>query len=121
MLLVSGGILSLVLALGGWMAIDQLRGAAAPKLALALAHGGLAVAGFILLLLALGGPERGAAAGAAPFGKVAAVVLALAALPGAALFVAHLRRRRLSGALIGLHACLAVTGCVILLTYILLG
>jgi hypothetical protein len=121
MLILSGLILGLALVLGGWIAIDQMRGMAAPKLALALAHGALAITGFVLLLLALGGPERGAASGAAAFGKVAATILALALLPGTMLFVAHMRRKRLSGVLIGVHAFLAITGCVILLTYILLG
>jgi hypothetical protein len=121
MLLVSGILLGLALAVGSWLAFELLREKAKPKLGPALVHGALAVAGFVLLLLTLGGPARGAATGAAGFDKVAAITLALAALPGLALFVAHLRRRRPSGMLLGTHAFLAITGCVILLTYILLS
>jgi hypothetical protein len=121
MLVLAGLILGLALAFGAWIAIDQMRQAAAPKLALALIHGALALIGLVLLLLALGGPERGAAAGAASFGKVAAILLSLAIIPGTMLFITHLRRKRLSGVLIAFHAFLAISGCVILLTYILLA
>jgi heme A synthase len=75
-------LLALAVLLGGWMAIQALRRAAPPKLAAALLHGLLAVAGTALLLLALTGPERGRAAGAESFGLIAAIMLGLAAVPG---------------------------------------
>jgi hypothetical protein len=121
MLTLSGASLGLALAIGGWIAIGQLRGTGRPKLWLAAAHGLAALVGFLLLLLALRGPVRGAEAGAASFGKIAAVTLALAAVPGIALLVAHLRGRRLPGALLGVHAVLAISGFVVLLAYILVG
>ena len=114
-------LLALAVLLGGWMAIQALRRAAPPKLAAALLHGLLAIAGTTALLLALAGPERGRAAGAQSFGLIAAITLGLAAMPGLLLLAQHLRRRRLAGGLIGLHASLAVTGFVILLSYWLLS
>src|SRR5258708_6661192 len=119
MLTLSGASLGLALAIGGWMAIGQLRGAARPKLWLPGARGLAARVGLLLLLLAVRGPVRGAGAGAAAFGRIAAVTLAAAAVPGTALLVAHLRGRRLSGALVGVHAVLAISGFVVLLAYIL--
>lgn len=114
-------LLALALLLGTWIAVDLMRRAAAPKLAPALLHGLLALSGYALLILALGGPERGQAAGAGSFGLIAAIILALAALAGLLLFLQHLRRRRLAGGLVGLHASLAITGFVVLLTYWLLS
>jgi hypothetical protein len=121
MLGLSTALLALALLLGGWLAISALRRVAPPKLVPALLHGLLAVAGYALLLLALGGPSRAQAAGAESFGRVAAIILALAAAPGLLLFAQHLRGRRLAGGLIGTHASLAITGFVILLTYWLLA
>lgn len=114
-------LLALAVLVGSWIAIASLRHVAPPKLAAALLHGLLALAGIALLLLALAGPERGQAAGAGSFGLVAAVILGLATIPGLLLFAQHLRNRRLAGGLIGLHASLAIAGFVVLLTYWLLS
>ena len=114
-------LLALAVLLGGWMAIQAMRRAAPPTLAVASLHGLLALAGTALLLWALAGPERGRAAGAGSFGLIAAITLGVAAVPGLLLLAQHLRRRRLAGGLIGLHAALAITGFVILLTYWLLA
>jgi hypothetical protein len=121
MLALSTLLLALAVLVGSGIALFALRAAAPPKLAPAVLHGLLALAGYALLILALGGPPRGVAAGAASFGLIAAIALALAALPGLLLFAQHLRKRRLAGGLIGLHASLAIAGFVILLTYWLLG
>ena len=74
-----------------------------------------------MLTLALRGPPRGLEQGTGAFGIIAAVLIALAALAGLALLAARLRKRRLSGTLIGIHATLAVGGFVILLAYVLAG
>ena len=114
-------LLALAVGIGSWIAIDALRRSAPPKLAWALLHGIAALAGYVLLILALGGPVRGAAAGAASFGLVAAVTLALAAVPGLLLLRSHLRGRALAGGMIGTHASVAIAGFVILLSYWLLS
>ena len=110
-------LLALAVLIGSWIAIEAMRRPAPPKLAWAALHGLAALAGYVLLLLALGGPVRAAAAGAASFGLIAAIALALAAIPGLLLLRAHLKGRKLAGGLIGTHAFIAVTGFVILLTY----
>jgi len=84
-------------------------------------HGLLGVIGFVLLLLALRGPPRGEALGIGSFGRIAAVLLALALLAGLATLVSRLRYRRLPGLLIGIHATIAITGVVILAAYALVG
>lgn len=81
-------------------------------------HGVLAVGGFVVLLLALRGPPRGVEAGAGAFGLVAAVLAALAILAGGGVLTARLRRKRVTGALIGVHATLAISAFVILAAYL---
>lgn len=85
------------------------------------AHGSLAALGFVLLVLALPGASRGAAAGVAAFGPVAAALAGLALLAGLGMLVARLRRKRPPGALVGVHATLGVSGFVILLAYLFSG
>lgn len=123
MLTTAFAILALAILLGSILAVLHLRESAssAPPLALGALHGLLALGGFLCLLAALGGPTRGMETGTASFGKIAATFLALALLAGMGIFALHLRRRRLSGTLIGIHASLAVCGFVILAAYIFAG
>jgi len=83
-------------------------------------HGLVGIGGLICLALALRGPPRGIAEGTASFGAIAATLFALAALAGGGLLAMRLRKRR-PGALIGVHAALAVSGFVILAAYLLVG
>jgi hypothetical protein len=55
------------------------------------------------------------------FGCVATLLLALALLAGLAIVLTRLRRRRVPGLLIGIHAMIAVSGVVILAAYALVG
>ena len=84
-------------------------------------HGFLGIGGLVCLLLALRGTPRGLAQGTASFGAFAATLFALAALAGGGILAMHLRKKRRAGALIGLHAALAVSGFVILAAYLLAG
>jgi hypothetical protein len=84
-------------------------------------HGLLGIGGLICLVLALRGPPRGLAQDTASFGAIAAGFFTLAALAGGGILAMHLRKRRRAGALIGLHAALAVSGFVILAAYLLAG
>ena len=84
----------------------------------ALAHGGLGAAGFTALLLALGGPPRGAAMGAQNFGAIAAILVGSALALGLLIFAI---RRQPSPLLLGLHATAAVAGVVMLAAYLSLG
>jgi hypothetical protein len=79
-------------------------------------HGLTGASGLALLLVALRGPVRGAAYGAAGFGPMAAVLLGLAVITG--LLVLRVRQRRGDPMLaIGLHATLAIFGLVLLAAY----
>lgn len=106
--------------LGSLLALLHLReGAAPPPWTLGALHGLIGLGGLVLLALALRGPQRGLDEGTGSFGTIAAVLVLLAALAGAGLLRARLSKVRLSGALIGAHATLAVSGFVILLVYVL--
>lgn len=127
MLTAAFAILALAVLLGSALAVLHLRaqtsaaekpsGPAVPWAVGAL-HGLLGVGGLGCLLLALRGPARGVEQGTASFGAIAATLLALAALAGGAILLTHLRKRR-PGALIGIHATLAIGGFVVLAAYLL--
>ena len=81
-------------------------------------HGGLGVAGFVLLLAGLRGPARGVEQGAGSFGVVAAGFVGAAVLLGAFVFAARIRNRTPAMLAMGVHATLAVGGLVMLLSYL---
>jgi hypothetical protein len=115
-------VLGFTVLLGAALAFFALRhpGQKPPRMLLAL-HGVAALLGYLLLLWALQGPARGGATGTQSFGMAAAVLLLLAALFGIASLTLHLRRRRLPGLWVGLHASIAIAGYVILAVYVLVG
>jgi hypothetical protein len=123
MLATAFAILSVVVLLGSALALLHLRanGAARPPLPLGLLHGLLAIVGLSCLVLALRGPPRGLDQGMASFGLIAAALLTLAALVGAGLFASRVRKKAAAGAMIGIHATLAVSGFVILVAYVFAG
>src|SRR6185437_14789825 len=121
MLTLAFALLAAAVLLGAVLAVLHLRETKPPPAVLGAVHGVLALGGFACLLLALGGPPRGLATGTAGFGRVAAVLIALAALAGGGILAARLRRKPLAGALIGSHATLAVGGFVVLAAYLFAG
>jgi hypothetical protein len=115
-------VLVFALALGATAAVLSLRARGAPGPgAVALAHAGLALGGYALLLAALRGPARGAQSGTSSFGAIAAALLTIAVLLGLALLRQRLKRRRLPGALVGIHASVAIAGFVVLMAYAMLA
>lgn len=66
-------------------------------------------------------PPRGLDQGTGSFGTIAITLITLAALVGAGLFIAHVRKRRIAGIVIGIRATLAVGGLVILAAYVFAG
>ena len=114
-------ILVIAVLFGSWLAVLHSAGRPAERtpLPLALMHAGLALGGLALLAVTLRGPARGADQGVAGFGVTAAGLLAVAAIIGAQIFVRFRLRKKSAGALIGVHAALAVSGVVILAAYIL--
>ncbi|HVA14681.1 MAG TPA: hypothetical protein VNF99_15650 [Stellaceae bacterium] len=112
----------IVVLLGAALAIQILRRPAKPPpRVLAWLHGIAALVGYGMLVAALMGPARGAATGTQSFGRVAALLLLLAALIGIASLALHLWRRRMVGIAIGIHASVAIFGYVILAVYFLAG
>jgi len=113
-------VLGLAVLLGCALAVLHLRnnGAGPAPWPLAGLHGLLGAVGLCCLALALRGPPRGLDQGTASFGIFAAALISLAALVGAGLLAAHLLKRRIAGAVIGVHATLAVSGFVILAAYV---
>lgn len=107
---------------GAGLAVAYMRGAQAksPHPLIAFAHGLLGGASLLVLIAALrrGLPQTGM--GLSGFGAMAAGLLALAFAFGLALFLSG-RRRRPAGALVGVHASLAIAGFVILLSLVALA
>lgn len=115
-------VLLIAAVLGGVLAVPHLRGGSTtPGWGGGVLHGVTGCAGFVALLIALAGPPRGDAMGVGGFGRVAAMLLALALLVGLTIVLARLRRRRVPGLLIGIHAMVAVSAVVILAGYTLVG
>jgi hypothetical protein len=122
MLLLSFIVLLLAALLGSVLAAMHLRAENTPRGWLpGVLHGLLGAIGFPLLLLALRGPPRGEAMGIGAFGRIAAVLLALALVAGLAILIARLRYRRIPGLVIGIHATIAISGVVILAAYAFVG
>lgn len=94
----------------------HLRGTSRPPLVAGIAHGLVGTVGLAALLLALRGPPRGVAAGAGSFGAVSAVLFAGAVLTG----IVMLALRR-NGAVMAIHAGIAITAYVLLLAWSSLG
>ena len=83
----------------------------------AIGHGAVGIAGFAILLAGLSGPPRGMAMGAGAFGKIAAILIALALLLAGLAVWSRRRGSSTVALLIGLHATLAVAGLILLLAY----
>jgi hypothetical protein len=123
MLLLSFVLLLITASLGTALTALHLRGGPPrpPRRPLGALHGLLGVAGLAALLLALRGPPRGEAMGVGAFGRISAILLAIAVVAGLAVLIARLRYRRAPGLVIGIHATIAVSGVVILAAYTLVG
>jgi len=114
-------ILAIAVLIGTVLAILHARGETAQAVpwALGALHGLIGIGGLGLLLLALRGPPRGLDQGTASFGMIGAVLIALAATVGLAIFRAfRMKRGHRAGTLIGIHATVAVSGFVILAAYV---
>ncbi|MGA3403693.1 MAG: hypothetical protein ABSC95_31155 [Acetobacteraceae bacterium] len=123
MLLLSFVLLLIAALLGTALAALHLRAGNVrpPGWPFGALHALLGTVGLVALLLALRGPPRGEVVGVGGFGRIAAVLLAVALLAGLAVLAARLRYRRVPGLVIGIHATIAVSGVVILAAYTLLG
>jgi hypothetical protein len=105
--------------LGVSLAFLHLRGKRLP--ALGIVHGIAGAAGLVPLVLALQGPRRGDAMGVGSFGVAAAVLLGFALAFGLFIPWSLGRSSRGFGVTIATHACLAITGFVLLLAWASIG
>ena len=113
---------AIVVLLGGALAVQVLRAPTRPpSRVLASLHGIAALISYGMLVVALAGPARGVATGTQSFGLAAAVLLLIAALIGIASLWLHLKRKRMPGIAIGIHASVAIFGYAILAVYLLAG
>lgn len=119
MLIASFIVLACAVTFGCGLAVMHLRSEAAPVAWwVAALHGLIGIGGLGLLALVLRGPARGVAQGTGSFGIIGAALIASAAIIGGNIFMRHRRGRR-AGALIGVHATLAISGFVMLMAYVL--
>ncbi len=93
----------------------------APPLLVRIAHGVLGAAGFAALLLTMGTQVQGANNGAGMFRLDAMVLLAAALLLGLGILVTFRIAPKSAGAVIALHATVAMFGLAILAAYVSLG
>ncbi len=122
MLTAAFSLLSIAVLAGSVLAVLHMReNAALPPLPWGLLHAATALAGLVLLAIAISGPVHGLRQGTAGFGAAAAALLVFAALLGAALLAARLRRGKVSDGLIGMHAMIAISGFVVLMAYYFAG
>jgi hypothetical protein len=115
-------ILGIAVLLGAALFVTHLRNGGAADAApwrLAALHGLIGVGGLFCLLFALDNPLLRPDRGTAGFGAISAVLLALAALFGAGIFVIRLASKGRVSALIAIHATIAISGFVVLAAYVL--
>jgi hypothetical protein len=105
-------------ALGTYLAVRHGRPGPRPGWRPAALHGGLGLAAFVVLLAGLRGPAPRTGTGSGQFGLDAALLFGLALLSGLFPIAARLRRRPVSGLVLGLHATFAVMGLVVLLAFL---
>lgn len=110
-------VLTLAVAAGTLMGMLHLKATRPPGWA-GIAHGAAGAIGFGLLLLALQGPVRGAAAGVGSFGTTAAWLFAASLAAGGVILA---RRRKAPTISMIVHAGLAVTAYVLVLAWDSLG
>jgi O-antigen/teichoic acid export membrane protein len=113
-------VLSCTIAFGCALALVHLRSGKAAPVAwwVAALHGLIGLGGLGLLALALRGPVRGLAQGTGSFGIISASLIASAAIIGGMILTRH-RKGQHAGALIGVHATLAIGGFVMLAAYVM--
>ncbi len=115
-------LLGIAMLFGFWLATLHLReGDKAPPLAVRAAHGVLGAAGLAALLLTMGQPARGVNAGVGTFRLDAAVLLGAALALGLGILAMFRVAPKSAGAVIALHATIAMFGIAILAAYASFG
>ncbi len=114
-------VLGIAVLLGSVLFVMHLRNdqRSAARWRLAALHGLIGIGGLACLLFALHNPALRPDRGTAGFGEISLGLIALAALLGGGIFATRLANSRRTGALIGIHATIAISGFVILAAYVL--
>ena len=116
-------ILCVAALIGAALALGYMRRPAARTThpALPACHGAVGAAGLTVLLAALSRGLPRSAMGTAGFGRISAVLLALALVLGLGIARASWRGQRPAGALVGARAAVAIAGLVVLWALLALG
>jgi hypothetical protein len=115
-------LLGVAMLFGFWLAALHLRETGkAPPLLVRAAHGVLGAAGLLALLLTMGQPAQGANEGVGTFRLDAAVLLGAALAMGLGILLTFRIAPKPAGAVIALHATIAMFGLAILAAYVSLG
>ncbi len=115
-------LLGVAMLFGFWLAALHLRESGkAPPLPVRAAHGVLGAAGLLALLLTFGQPAQGANEGVGTFRLDAAVLLGAALAMGLGILITFRIAPKSAGAVIALHATIAMFGLAILAAYVSLG
>ncbi len=115
-------LLGVAMLFGFWLAALHLRESGkAPPLPARAAHGVLGAAGLLALLLTFGQPAQGADQGVGTFRLDAAVLLGAALAMGLGILLTFRIAPKSAGAVIALHATIAMFGLAILAAYVSLG
>jgi hypothetical protein len=115
-------LLGVAMLFGFWLAALHLRESdKAPPLPVRAAHGVLGAAGLLALLLTFGQPAQGANEGVGTFRLDAAVLLGAALAMGLGILLTFRIAPKSAGAVIALHATIAMFGLAILAAYVSLG
>jgi hypothetical protein len=122
MLQISLILLGIAMLFGFLLAALHLRGLdTAPPFLARLAHGVLGAAGLVALLLTMNRPAQGLNEGVGTFRLDAAVLLGAALLLGLGILLTFRIAPKSAGAVIALHATIAMFGLAILAAYASLG
>lgn len=123
MISIAFDVLVVAALMGAGLALHYMRGPAARQLpaALPLLHGGLGVVGLALLLAVLRRGLPSTDNGTSGFGGLAAGFFAAALVVGLVIVWTGWRGRRPRGLAVATHACLAITGLVVLITLVALS
>jgi hypothetical protein len=115
-------LLGIAMLFGFVLAALNLRTSAkAPPLLARVTHGVLGAAGLAVLLLTTGEAAKGVDSGSATFRLDAEVLLIAALLLGLGILVSYRIAPKSAGAVIALHATIAMFGLAILAAYVSIG
>lgn len=112
---IAGWLIIAAVAMGIGLVALYLMGEAAPRVPgwTSWLHGAAGAASVIAAWLASRGPPRGVASGSSGFGTSGSMLLLGALIAGGVVLAMQFRRRRVSPAIVAIHAMLGIAGAVL--------